>query len=170
MVYTKNQRLALASSYGRKHIVLDEGRLTENPVDRLSRMIKTTFWPSLTRRIDEAGLLTILSDPKDRSTTQARRIYVPHGQEEIIKYYQDIATQHPQLQLIVEELPKLQDISPAFVRSLNDRPGILALAMKKVQLGPGHHQLQAIPFVVPGARFNELYNVRIFLNSRLHSR
>jgi len=153
MISNLLQELALASSYGRKHIVLDEGRLTENPVDRLSRMIKTTFWPSLTRRIDEAGLLTILTDPKDRSSTQGRRIYVPHGEEEILIYYKKIASQHPKLELIVEELPNLPEISPSFVRSLNDRPGILALAMKKVQ-----GQLQAIPFVVPGARFNELYN------------
>lgn len=33
------QELALAKDYGRKHIVLDEARLTENPVDRLSRMM-----------------------------------------------------------------------------------------------------------------------------------
>ncbi|KAI7959515.1 hypothetical protein MJO28_003306 [Puccinia striiformis f. sp. tritici] len=158
MISNLLQELALASSYGRKHIVLDEGRLTENPVDRLSRMIKTIFWPSLTRRIDESGLLTILADPKDRSSTQARRIYVPHGEEEIMNYYQLISNNHPELGLIVEELPKLSDISPSFVRSLNDRPGILALAMKKVLLPSGVNQLQAIPFVVPGARFNELYN------------
>ncbi|OAV88576.1 hypothetical protein PTTG_05722 [Puccinia triticina 1-1 BBBD Race 1] len=158
MISNLLQELALASSYGRKHIVLDEGRLTENPVDRLSRMIKTTFWPSLTRRIDEAGLLTILNDPKDRSSTQARRIYVPHGEEDIFNYYKQIANQHPQLELIVEMLPNRSDITPSFVRSLNDRPGILALAMKNIQAGSGHQQLQAIPFVVPGARFNELYN------------
>jgi alpha,alpha-trehalase len=33
------QELALAKDYGRKHIVLDEARLNENPVDRLSRMM-----------------------------------------------------------------------------------------------------------------------------------
>jgi alpha,alpha-trehalase len=121
-------------------------------------MIKTTFWPSLTRRIDEAGLLTILTDPKDRSSTQGKRIYVPHGEDEILSYYAKISGQHPELGLVVEQLPQLADISPSFVRSLNDRPGILALAMKKAQ-----GQLQAIPFVVPGARFNELYNVRVIL-------
>ncbi|CAG8623878.1 15261_t:CDS:1, partial [Racocetra persica] len=30
------QELALAASHGRKHVVLDEARLNENPVDRLS--------------------------------------------------------------------------------------------------------------------------------------
>jgi hypothetical protein len=34
------QELALARDHNRKRIVLDESRLTENPVDRLSRMIK----------------------------------------------------------------------------------------------------------------------------------
>ena len=48
---------------------------------------------------------------------------------------------------------------PAFVKSLNDRPGILALAMKKTA-DPltGKKTFKGIPFVVPGARFNELYN------------
>ena len=33
------QELALAREHGRKHIILDEARLSENPVDRLSRMM-----------------------------------------------------------------------------------------------------------------------------------
>lgn len=60
------QELALARDYGRKRIVLDEARLTENPVDRLSRMIKNSFWNSLTRRIDGDGLEIICADPKNR--------------------------------------------------------------------------------------------------------
>lgn len=58
------QELALAREHGRKRIVLDESRLTENPVDRLSRMISQTFWHNLTRRIDGGGLETILSDQR----------------------------------------------------------------------------------------------------------
>jgi len=34
------QELALARDHNRKRVVLDEATLTENPVDRLSRMIK----------------------------------------------------------------------------------------------------------------------------------
>ena len=45
------QELALARDHGRKRIVLHEARLTENPVLRLARMIKTAFWNGLTRRI-----------------------------------------------------------------------------------------------------------------------
>ena len=39
------QELALAKDYGRKHIVLDEARLNENPVDRLSRMMYVRVCP-----------------------------------------------------------------------------------------------------------------------------
>ena len=58
------QELALARDAGMKSIVLDEARLKENPVSRLSRMIKHTFWSNLTRRIDADGLERICSDPK----------------------------------------------------------------------------------------------------------
>jgi alpha,alpha-trehalase len=48
---------------------------------------------------------------------------------------------------------------PKFVQSLNDRPGILALAMRKTaDATTGKTTMKGIPFVVPGARFNELYN------------
>ena len=56
------QELALARDHGRSRIVLDEARLTENPVDRLSRMIRTSFWHALTRRIDGDGLEIICAD------------------------------------------------------------------------------------------------------------
>lgn len=46
--------------------------------------------------------------------------------------------------------PKCDD--PVYVKSINEKPGILALAMKKTETG-----LEALPFIVPGARFNEKY-------------
>ncbi len=57
----------------------------------------------------------------------------------------------PNLNLHVEILPPKCD-DPAFVQTLNDAPGILALAMEK-KAG----KLEALPFIVPGARFNEKY-------------
>ena len=51
------QELALAEQFGRNFIVLDETRLNENPVERLSRLIKYHFWDALTRRIDADGTL-----------------------------------------------------------------------------------------------------------------
>lgn len=66
--------------------------------------------------------------------------------------------EQPDLNLEVVRLPPKCD-DPDFVKSLNDKPGILALAMRKVasKEAPGKTELEAIPFVVPGARFNEMY-------------
>ena len=149
------QELALARDHNRKRIVLDEARLTENPVDRLSRMIKFSFWHSLTRRIDGDGLEIICADPKNRTGRSNPRIYVPHGEPAMAEYYRNVAKEKPHLHLDVQVLPPKPD-DPHFVKSLNDKPGILALAMEEVNDGKGGKTLKGIPFVVPGARFNEV--------------
>lgn len=151
------QELALAKEHGRKRIVLDEARLTENPLDRLSRMISQTFWHNLTRRIDAANLERILGDPKNRSKSQNPRIFVPPGETRQIEYYEKFAKQNPHLNLTVEILPKV--LTSDYTRDLNERPGLLALEMKEVKDEvTGEMTLEGIPFIVPGARFNELYN------------
>ncbi|KAG0170044.1 alpha,alpha-trehalase nth1 [Apophysomyces sp. BC1034] len=149
------QELALAEDYGRKHIVLDEARLNENPVDRLSRMIRHNFWDGLTRTIDAEGLEIISADPKNRSANHNPRIYVPHDEQEIYEYYKQVAATREHLRLEVELLPK--DITPEYVKSINDRPGILALAMSKTLDDHGRPNWRGVPFVVPGGRFNEMY-------------
>lgn len=151
------QELALAREHGRKRIVLDESRLTENPVDRLSRMISQTFWHNLTRRIDASGLERILSDPKNRSKAQSPRIFIPAEETKQIEYYRNFAAEHPDFKLIVEVLPK--EITADYTRDLNETPGLLALQMREVQdPESGETKMEGIPFIVPGARFNELYN------------
>jgi len=149
------QELALANDYGRKHIVLDEARLNENPVDRLSRMIRYHFWDGLTRRIDAEGLEIICADPKNRSANHNPRVYIPWDQLEVYEYYKQAAAARPHLHLEVELLPR--DITPEYVKSINDRPGILALAMKKTVDEDGKVNFEGVPFVVPGGRFNEMY-------------
>lgn len=144
------QELALANDFGRKHIVLDEARLNENPVDRLSRMIRNHFWDGLTRRIDAQGLETICADPKNRTADHNPRIYIPYDEQETYEYYCQVANDRPHLKLQVERLPK--DLTPEYVKSINDKPGILTLAMEKV-----NGKMQGVPFVVPGGRFNEMY-------------
>ncbi|TFK74113.1 glycoside hydrolase family 37 protein [Pluteus cervinus] len=151
------QELALARDHNRKRIVLDEARLTENPVDRLSRMIRNSFWHSLTRRIDGDGLEIICSDPKNRTGRVNPRIYIPHREPAMVEYYRKVAKEKPHLNLDVQVLPEKPD-DPMFVKSLNLKPGILALAMNEVDDGKGGRTLKGIPFIVPGARFNELYN------------
>ncbi|CAO1618219.1 unnamed protein product [Sympodiomycopsis kandeliae] len=150
------QELALAHDHGRKRIMLDESRLTENPVDRLSRMISQTFWHNLTRRIDASGIERILSDPKNRSKNQHPRIYVPAVEKKQIAYYQKFADEHPDFNLTVEILPEV--LTADYTRDQNDKPGLLALAMREVTNEKGEETLEGIPFIVPGARFNELYN------------
>ncbi|KAL4064454.1 glycoside hydrolase family 37 protein [Scleroderma yunnanense] len=151
------QELALARDHGRKRIVLDEARLTENPVDRLSRMIRNSFWHSLTRRIDGDGLEIITADPKNRTGRVQPRIYVPHGEPAMAEYYRKVARDKPHMNLDVQVLPPKND-DPYFVKSLNSKPGLLALAMDEVDDGKGGRTLKGFPFIVPGARFNELYN------------
>jgi alpha,alpha-trehalase len=71
----------------------------------------------------------------------------------MLDHYRQIAADRPDLNLDVIQLQLVPD-DPMYVKSLNDKPGILALAMEKNADG----KLQALPFVVPGARFNEMYN------------
>jgi alpha,alpha-trehalase len=149
------QELALAKDYGRKYIVLDEDRLSENPVNRLSRMISHIFWGGLTRCIDGDGLESICSDPKNRSKDVAPRIYIPYDETDIYEYYKRVAEEKRHLHLDVQYLPK--DIIPEYVKSINDKPGILALAMHKTVDDQGNEDYHGVPFVVPGGRFNEMY-------------
>jgi alpha,alpha-trehalase len=149
------QELALANDYGRKHIVLDEARLNENPVDRLSRMIKHHFWEGLTRRIDADSLEVICPDPKNRSSNKNPRIYVPYEDTEAYEFYKHVSQVRQHMHLEVEYLPK--DITPEYVKSINDRPGLLTLAMCKVKDEHGNDTYVGEPFVVPGGRFNEMY-------------
>ncbi|KAG2208236.1 hypothetical protein INT47_006091 [Mucor saturninus] len=149
------QELALAEDYGRKHIVLDEARLFENPVDRLSRMIRHQFWDGLTRAIDADGLEKICTDPKNRLANHCPRIYIPYSEDEVFDYYQHVANTRPHLALEVERLPEF--ITPEYVASINDKPGILSLALRKVKNIDGQTTFQGVPFVVPGGRFNEMY-------------
>ncbi|TIB65837.1 hypothetical protein E3P78_00394 [Wallemia ichthyophaga] len=146
------QELATAKDQGRSQILLDEARLAEDPLQRLSRMIKFTFWSNLTRSIDKKGLEKVISDPKDRSGEKSPLIYVPIDAPHIYDYYVKLAQEKPQLNLRVEMLPAHPD-NPAFVRSISTKPGLLALEMRESSNG----QLEGIPFVVPGARFNEIY-------------
>lgn len=53
------QELALASERGRKTIILTEERLNEDPLNRLSRLIKFHFWDALTRRMDVSLTLSL---------------------------------------------------------------------------------------------------------------
>ena len=150
------QELTIAKDYDRKHIILDEARLSENPVARLSRLIKNSFWKALTRRIDGHNIGEAGRDPKDWTDDPRPRIYVPPGAPAQFEYYKNIAKDHPELRLDVQLLDS--NITSEYVKDLNDKPGLLALAMHpKYNESTMKEDLIGVPFVVPGGRFNELY-------------
>ena len=158
------QELSLAKEYGRKQIILDEARLNENPVNRLSRMIKDHFWEGLTRRIDASSIEIAARDPKDWTDDPRPRIYVPIGAPEQYAYYMKLAEERPEIRLDVQLLP--EKITTDLVRDMNAKPGLLAVDMEEV-IDPktGEKTLKGRPFVVPGGRFNELYGWDSYMES-----
>ncbi|KAJ8610660.1 hypothetical protein MRB53_038439 [Persea americana] len=155
MVSNLLQELTLAQDSKRDIIELSFARLNENPVSRLSRMIKDSFWHNLTRKIDADNIATVARDPKDWTDDPRPRVYVPHGAPEQYEYYSEIARTRPEIRLDVQWLAP--DITPDYIRDLNDKPGLLAVAMDEVVDKDGKKTLHGKPFVVPGGRFNELY-------------
>jgi alpha,alpha-trehalase len=158
------QELHLAKEYGHKTILLDEARLNENPVNRLSRLIKDSFWDALTRRIDGSVIEIAGRDPKDWTDDPRPRIYIPPGAPEQHAYYSKVAEDRPEVRLDVCWLPEV--ITPAAVRDMNNKPGLLAVAMEEsIDPATGIKTLKGLPFVVPGGRFNELYGWDSYMES-----
>ncbi|KAJ2859337.1 alpha,alpha-trehalase nth1 [Coemansia aciculifera] len=149
------QEMALAKDCGLRQVVIDEDRLSENPVNRLSRMIRTTFWNGLVRCMDEAGIQKICADPKNTQPGAQPIIYVPYGDPHALEYYTGVARDLASLNIKVVRLP--QDITPQYVKSINDQFGILTLAADVTHDAGGRLVYKPLPFVVPGGRFNEQY-------------
>ena len=137
------QELVLAKDNNQDYIETES--VFELPADRISKMIRNYFWNGLTRSLDEKGLEKLLFDSK--SKTENPVIYIPFSDDYGLKYYQKIA---PKFNLKVVQLPEI--VSPEYVSTINDEGGILALALNK----EGGNTV-GFPFVVPGARFNEMY-------------
>jgi len=115
-------------------------RIFENPVARISRLIRDDYWKGLTRIIDRDHLVQVLGDSKVKS--KLRYLYVPADDPQAYTYYQKAAAEMPALKLKVVRLPKV--ITPDYVEGLAGKHGLLALKLGE-------------PYVVPGGRFNEMY-------------
>lgn len=148
------QELTIAKRFGRKQMLLDEARLNENPVNRLMRIITFYFWKNLTRQVTEDTIIEMALDTKI-NTPEAKlpRIYIPYSEKELFFYYNQIAENNKDFNLQVEYLPK--DITPEYVKSINHKPGLLALAVRK--RSDKYGDLVGYPYIVPGGRFNEQY-------------
>ncbi|WGK65572.1 trehalase family glycosidase [Croceiramulus getboli] len=138
------QEIAQAISKGKEEAVIAIDRIQEPPTARISRRIREDFWDDLTRTIDRKGIARILTD--DKTEEQIQRIYVPATDEQGQQYYRSLQKDFPGLEVVV--LP--EKISPSYVKSINEQPGILALALTA-------DTQKGVPFVVPGGRFNEMY-------------
>lgn len=126
------QELALAREAGQQWLALDPRLLHEKPTDRISRGIRERCWDGLTRQADRPLIDTKMPEFPPR-------LYVPHQDQLAWSYYSK------NFPAEVVKLPAR--ITPEYVLSLNDKPGLLAL---KVDPEP-------LPYVVPGGRFNEMY-------------
>lgn len=121
------------------------------------------FWENLTRRIDGSNVAHVARDPKDWTADPRPRIYIPPGAPEQYVYYSNIAKDQPEIRLDVQWLAT--DVTPEYIRDLNNAPGLLAVGMdhvldkhgKNVIDKHGEKLLQGKPFIVPGGRFNEFY-------------
>lgn len=151
------QELFLAQKKGEEFLEVNFGNVYEDPVTRLQRLIKTSWWDNLKRNIDSSGIAVAAIDPKTREAAESHpRIYVPRGVPLQHAYYSKLAQDMPDMNLDVQWLPD-GNITAEFIRGLNDKPGILALEMEVNDI-KGRKELKGLPFIVPGGRFNELYN------------
>ncbi len=145
------QELKLAQDAGQSVALLDFRRIFESPVSRLSRLIRELYWNALTRRIDGQNLDQVFSDEKLVARDGFRYVYVPHSDSPAYQHFAKVSKDRPQLQMDVIRLPI--EITPQYVKSLDEKPGILSLALKPTPNGV----YTGIQFVVPGGRFNEMY-------------
>lgn len=151
------QELSFAHKKGEEYLEVDLDWIIEDPIDRLQRLIENSWWDNLSRNIDSSGIAVAARDPKTHEVGDSHpRIYVPRGAPLQHAYYLKLAQDMPDMNLDVQWLPE-SDITAEFIRSLNHKPGILALEMEKRDCN-GREELTGLPFVVPGGRFNELYN------------
>jgi alpha,alpha-trehalase len=142
------QELVIAKNKGLTEAEIPVEHIEELPSVRISRMIRDYFWKGLTRTIDEAGIANLMHDTKNASLASEKlRIYIPFEDKTALQYYRKLEKTLP---IEAIQLPKL--ISPAYVKTLNTKPGILSL-----KLEASDSEIKGVPFVVPGGRFNEMY-------------
>lgn len=158
------QELTIAKRFGRNQMILDERRLSENPVFRMKRLITTQFWPNLTRELNKNNIVEmsadtkILDEIKDKDgkiigKKESHRVYVPYNRADQFEYFSKIKEERPNIDIDVQYLPTV--IDGDYVRSINKKPGLLSLSSRPDPKKKGNMINQ--PYVVPGGRFNELY-------------
>ncbi len=142
------QELVIAKNSGLEVASLNTEVIEEKPVERVSKMIKNYYWNGLTRTMDEKGIVSLIHDTKNESLASDKlRIYVPFNDLFAYNYYKDLEAKLP-----IETFKLPEVITPVYVKSINNQPGILSLKLESAA-----NKTIGVPFVVPGGRFNEMY-------------
>ena len=142
------QELVIAKNEGNDIAEIPLRHIEELPSVRVSRMIKDYFWKGLTRTMDEKGIEKLIHDIKNESLASSKlRIYIPFKDEVALQYYQKLEKSLP-----IEAIQLPEQVTPQYVKSINNKPGILSL-----KLETKNNTIEGVPFVVPGGRFNEMY-------------
>jgi alpha,alpha-trehalase len=142
------QELVMAKNKGETFATLEMTYINEAPVTRTSRLIKDYYWDGLTRHLDKAGIESLIKDTKNQDLiSNELTIYVPHNDTIAYRYYKSLESELP-----VKAIQLPATVTPEYVKSINEQPGILSLKLVKK-----NNELKGVPFVVPGGRFNEMY-------------
>ena len=144
------QELTLKKDAGKKTAALVMEHIFENPVHRISRMIRELYWHGLTRRIDAEYITKALYDSKI-ADSPVKYIYIPYQDSFAFDYFSKVSQNLSSVDLRVVRLP--EEITPRFVHGLEGKHGLLPLALEQTPAG----EIRGKPFVVPGGRFNEMY-------------
>lgn len=141
------QELAIEIDKGiDKETTISLDRIYEKPTHRISRLIREKYWNDLTRKMDKEGLINVLQDDKMKS--EAFYVYIPYNDKMAFNYYNNLSKE---LNIQVVRLPK--NITPEYVLSINEKPGLLSLGLYEDE----NKEIHGYPFVVPGGRFNEMF-------------
>ncbi|SEC19273.1 alpha,alpha-trehalase [Tenacibaculum sp. MAR_2009_124] len=142
------QELVIARNKGETELEITKSIIEELPTIRVSRMIRDYYWNGLTRTMGANGIERLIADTKNESLTAERLpVYVPFYDELAFDYYKKLEGE-----LLIETVKLPKEITPEYVKSINKKPGVLSLKLEEV-----NGEIQAVPFVVPGGRFNEMY-------------
>ncbi len=142
------QELVIAKNEGQTSATIELGNIEELPVSRISRMIKDYYWKGLTRTMDAKGIVNLIHDTKNETLQSDKlRIYIPFKDNLAFNYYKSLEKDLP-----IEAIKLPEKLRSKFVKSINDKPGILSLKLEEK-----NGEIKGVPFVVPGGRFNEMY-------------
>ncbi len=144
------QELVLARESAGPQADIDLEQIFLDPVNRLSQMIRNRYWTGLIRHVDIESLPVIMADSK-ADPDAAAFLYIPSTDQQSIAYYRSRKSDLMAAGITMVELPEI--ITPQYVQSIVDSPGILGLKLRRETSG----EINGVPFVVPGGRFNEMY-------------